>query len=118
MAQNIQKGKHMTKNDIALRIARDLDLHQTDMKRAVQLVLDNIIEILVTERRLELRNFGVFAVKRRKPRRARNPRNGDQVMVPERNVITFKAGKFMEDRLNGRAASKEKEEGEEGKAQA
>ena len=49
------------------------------------------------EKRIELRNFGVFEVKRRAPRKARNPRTGDKVYVPSKNVVTFKPGKEMEE---------------------
>jgi nucleoid DNA-binding protein len=54
---------------------------------------------LVAEGRIELRNFGVFEVKRRAARRARNPRTGDPVPVPEKCVVTFKPGKEMEARV-------------------
>jgi hypothetical protein len=51
------------------------------------------------EGRIELRNFGVFAVKKRKPRKARNPRTGRPVKVPARLVVTFKPGREMEERI-------------------
>jgi hypothetical protein len=54
---------------------------------------------LLEERRIELRNFGVFEVKRRKPRKARNPRTGERVDVEAKNVVTFKPGKEMEERV-------------------
>ena len=91
----------MTKNDMVLKIAKEMGMHQTDIKRIVQMTLDGITEVLATEKRLELRNFGVFEVKLRKARKARNPRTGSEVMVPEHYSVTFKAGKFMEDRVNG-----------------
>jgi Bacterial nucleoid DNA-binding protein len=65
------------------------------------MTFDGIIEVLATEGRLELRNFGVYEVKTRKPRKARNPRTGQEVMVPARKSVTFKGGKFMTDRVNG-----------------
>jgi DNA-binding protein HU-beta/integration host factor subunit beta len=64
------------------------------VKQAVQLVLDGIIEVLVTERRLELRDFGVFEVRVRKARQARNPRTGAVVMVPAKAVVSFKPGRL------------------------
>ena len=45
--------------------------------------------------RVELRNFGVFVVKRRKPRRSRNPRTGEKIMVGERFTVTFKPGRAV-----------------------
>ena len=58
-------------------------------------MFDAIIETLATEGRVELRNFGAFAVKRRKARAGRNPRTGEKVSVPERLTVTFKAGREM-----------------------
>ena len=55
---------------------------------------------MVEEGRIELRNFGVFEVKRRRARKARNPRTGENVSVPERSVVTFKPGREMEERVN------------------
>ncbi len=89
----------MTKNDMVLQIAKEMDMRQTDIKRIVQMTLDGIIDVLAAEGRLELRNFGVFEVRSRKPRKARNPRTGQEVMVPERKVVTFKPGKLMEERI-------------------
>ena len=57
------------------------------------------VETLVEDLRIELRNFGVFEVKRRAARKARNPRTGDKVFVPEKFVVTFKPGKEMEERV-------------------
>ena len=52
------------------------------------------------EGRIELRNFGVFQVRPRAARKARNPRTGRQVEVPEKFVVSFKPGKIMEERVN------------------
>lgn len=85
----------MTKNDIVRNIASKLNIHQTIAKEIVQMTLDGIIDTLATEGRLELRNFGVFEMKKRKTRKARNPKTGEEVIVPERTVPVFKAGKVM-----------------------
>jgi nucleoid DNA-binding protein len=66
----------------------------------VQMVFDGIIETLQDEGRIELRNFGVFEVKRRRARKARNPRTGEGVNVPARMVVTFKPGREMEERVS------------------
>jgi nucleoid DNA-binding protein len=73
-------------------------LTQLATKEIVQWTFDAIIETLVAEGRIELRNFGVFEVKQRKPRKARNPRTGDRVDVAAKNVVTFQPGKEMEER--------------------
>ncbi|ODS67565.1 MAG: integration host factor subunit beta [Bordetella sp. SCN 67-23] len=87
----------MTKKEIVKKISEDISLTQLKTKDIVQRTLDAIIQTLVSEGRIELRNFGVFEVKRRAPRKARNPRTGDKVHVPSKNVVTFKPGKEMEE---------------------
>jgi nucleoid DNA-binding protein len=87
----------VTKKEIVKKISEDIGLTQLKTKDIVQRTLDAIIQTLVAEGRIELRNFGVFEVKRRAPRKARNPRTGDKVYVPSKNVVTFKPGKEMEE---------------------
>ena len=89
----------MTKKDMAKAIAEEMGLHQTQATEIGQRVFDGITETLVQEGRIELRNFGVFEVKKRKPRKARNPRTGEKVKVPARVVVTFKPGREMEERV-------------------
>ena len=87
----------MTKKEIVKKISEEIGLTQLKTKDIVQRTLDAIIQTLVAEGRIELRNFGVFEVKQRAPRKARNPRTGDKVYVPAKNVVTFKPGKEMEE---------------------
>jgi nucleoid DNA-binding protein len=89
----------MTKKDIAKAICEKTGVTQAQAREVVQGVFEGITETLVREGRIELRNFGVFEVRRRKPRRARNPRTGEKVAVPEKRVVTFKPGLEMEERL-------------------
>jgi len=88
-------------------------LTQLKTKEIVQQTFNAIVETLIEDGRIELRNFGVFEVKKRKPRKARNPRTGDKVYVPEKFVVTFKPGKEMEERvghmLEGAASTKKVE---------
>ena len=89
----------MTKKEIVKDIADILGLTQLKTKEIVQMTFDAIIETLVnnSDHRIELRNFGVFEVKQRAARKARNPRTGERVDVPPKNVVTFKPGKRMEE---------------------
>lgn len=89
----------MTKKDIVRMISEEVGLTQQQTKEIVQLTFDAIIETLAREHRIELRNFGVFEVKPRAARKARNPRTGQQVDVPRKHVVTFKPGKEMEARV-------------------
>jgi len=89
----------VTKKDIVRTIAEQIDLPQLRTKDLVQRTFDALIEALVKEGRIELRNFGVFEIKRREARMARNPRTGEKVPVQAKNVLTFKPGKEMEARV-------------------
>jgi nucleoid DNA-binding protein len=89
----------MTKKELTLAIAANLGLPQTLVRDAVQDVFNEIIEALITNGRIELRNFGIFQVKERKARKARNPRTGETVEVPSKYVVTFKPGQEMEERI-------------------
>jgi nucleoid DNA-binding protein len=89
----------MTKKDLARAIADEMGLSQLQCLKIVQRVFDTITETLVQEGRIELRNFGVFEVRKRKPRKARNPRTRQPVKVPARLVVTFKPGREMEERI-------------------
>lgn len=90
----------MTKKEIVRTISEEIGITQLKTKEIVQRTFDAIIDALVRERRIELRNFGVFEVKKRSARKARNPKTGDKVHVPEKFVVTFKPGKEMENRVN------------------
>ena len=103
----------MTKKEIVRTISEEIGLTQLKTKEIVQRTFDAIVETLVEDTRrlvnsgksdgtfgrIELRNFGVFEVKRRAARKARNPRTGDKVDVPEKFVVTFKPGKEMEEKI-------------------
>ena len=89
----------MTKKEMAKAIAEEMGLPQIQAQEIVQRVFDGITETLVQEGRIELRNFGVFEVKKRAARKARNPRTGQRVDVPQKFVVTFKPGKEMEEKV-------------------
>jgi len=95
----------VTKKEIVKQIAYEIGLTQTQTKEIVQRTFDLIIQTLVEsqDHRIELRNFGVFEVKLRRGRHARNPKTRQAVLVPPKLVVTFKPGKKMEEliaRLN------------------
>ena len=89
----------MTKKEIVKQISDKIGLTQLKTKDIVQQTFDAIVDALLEMGRIELRNFGVFEVKQRKARKARNPRTGDRVDVPPKYVVTFKPGKEMEERV-------------------
>jgi integration host factor subunit beta len=95
----LQENGTVTKKEIVKQISDRIGLTQLKTKEIVQQTFDAIVDTLIQERRIELRNFGVFEVKERKARKARNPRTGEKVDVPPKFVVTFKPGKEMEERV-------------------
>lgn len=85
-----------TKRDMIERIAESVGVTGLQARQIVQATLDDMIQTLAATGRIELRNFGVFTVKVSAPRKARNPRTGETVMIGERKTVKFKAGKMME----------------------
>lgn len=90
----------MTKKEIVKTISEEIGMTQIKTKEIVQKTFNAIVETLVADGRIELRNFGVFEVKKRAARKARNPRTGDRVDVPAKFVVTFKPGKEMEEKVH------------------
>lgn len=94
-----RENRVVTKKEIVKAISEETGLTQLKTKEIVQKTFDAIVETLVREGRIELRNFGVFEVKKRAARKARNPRTGERVDVAEKYVVTFKPGKDMEEQV-------------------
>src|SRR3954451_10527115 len=86
----------LTKRDLVTRISNETGLVQQQVLDVVQRTLDYIAESLSKGDKVELRNFGVFEVKIRKPRVGRNPNSpATDVPIPARAVVKFKPGKEM-----------------------
>jgi nucleoid DNA-binding protein len=92
-------GSMTTKREIIRTIAERAALTQAQTTEVVQMLLESVIETVLEEGRCELRNFGVFEVKSRRPRKARNPRTGETMLLPERQAVVFKPGRTFEERL-------------------
>jgi nucleoid DNA-binding protein len=85
----------MRKRGIVLKISQDTGIKQVVVKEVVQRTFNTILEALKNGDRIELRNFGIFQVKKRKRRIGRNPKTGQVVPVPERRTVVFKPGLEM-----------------------
>ncbi|MCX7887723.1 MAG: integration host factor subunit beta [Verrucomicrobiae bacterium] len=91
---------NITKRDLVTRISNDTGLIQQDVMTVVQKMLDYITDALVNGNSVELRNFGVFEVKLRRPRVGRNPKAPEtDISIPARAVVKFKPGKEMRERV-------------------
>jgi nucleoid DNA-binding protein len=101
LAISLQESGFMTKKEIAQTIAHATGLTALQTQVVVQKTMDAIIATLLTDRRIELRRFGVFEVKKRAGRKARNPQTGEKVFVSERLAVKFQPGSEMIERLRG-----------------
>ena len=94
----------MIKSELVLRVsAQSLHLYHSEVEKAVNAILDQIVSAMERRERVELRGFGAFSVRVRRPRSGRNPRTGAVVDVTEMFMPYFKSGKEMRDRINYRS---------------
>ena len=91
----------MNKSDLIIKVTSKYpDLYQKDANKIVNIFFSTLSLALTKSERIELRGFGVFDVKKREARIARNPKNGEMVAVPSKNIPFFRMGKAMKDRIN------------------
>ncbi len=101
-------GVTITKKELVNRIAEKTGVTKVVTKDIIQSFLDEIIEELGKGNRLEFREFGVFEVKSRAPRRAQNPRTLEKVEVPAKKVVKFKVGRLMKERVKALGMAEQK----------
>lgn len=93
----------MIRSELLQALAKENpELRAEDVERALDTFFDEIAARLAKGGRVELRGFGAFSTRQRDPRKGRNPRTGQSVDVPGKNVPYFKPGKEMRARLNTR----------------
>ncbi len=90
----------MTKAELIEFIAENADLTKADAGRALEAMLDGIVEGLKTKKKVTLVGFGTFSARDRKARPGRNPQTGETVQISARIAPTFKAGNKLKDALN------------------
>jgi len=90
----------MTKADLVEEVSRVSDLTKKDAEVIVETVFASVIRALHGGDKVELRGFGSFRLRRREPRKGRNPKTGDRVDVPPKHVPYFKPGKELKDLIN------------------
>ena len=90
----------MTKAALVEEVARVTDLTKKHSEVIVDAVVHSIINALHRGEKIELRGFGSFRLRRREPRKGRNPKTGDRVDVPSKRVPYFKPGKELKDLIN------------------
>ena len=90
----------MTKAELVEEVSRVSDLTKKHSELIVDTVFQTIKDALHRGEKIELRGFGSFRLRRREPRKGRNPKTGDKVDVPPKKVPYFKPGKELKDLIN------------------
>tara|TARA_B100000965_G_C19482982_1_gene709461 strand:+ start:469 stop:774 length:306 start_codon:yes stop_codon:yes gene_type:complete len=93
-------NNNFTRDDIAESLHNEFGLTKKDCVIFVNDIIDIIIDGLETNGYVKIHNFGSFKIKRKKSRLGRNPKTKENVMIDERNVITFKASKNVLNYIN------------------
>jgi integration host factor subunit beta len=90
----------MTKADLIEEVSRLAELTRKDSEVIVETIFDGVVRALRTGDKIEIRGFGSFRTRQRKPRVGRNPKTGDRVEVPPKKIPFFKPSKELKDMVN------------------
>jgi integration host factor subunit beta len=94
----------MTKADLIEEVSRLAELTRKDSEVIVDTIFDSVVRSLRVGDKIEIRGFGSFRTRQRKPRVGRNPKTGDRVEVPAKKIPFFKPSKELKDLVNHSAA--------------
>jgi len=91
----------VTRSELIENIAKkNPNLLISEIEKIVNIIFSNITSSLAKGDRVEFRGFGVFSIHKREPRVAQNPRTGEKVKIGSRNIVHFKVGKELHEKLN------------------
>ena len=90
----------MTKADLIEEISRTGEMTRKDSESILETIFDSIVRALRRDEKIEIRGFGSFRTRQRKPRTGRNPKTGEKVDVPAKTVPFFKPSKELKDLIN------------------
>lgn len=93
----------MNKSELVDSIAEKSGLTKKDSEKALNAVLESIVDTLSSGEEVVLPNFGTFRVKLRAARKGRNPQTLEEIDIPEKNVVSFSAGKSFKERVENQA---------------
>ncbi len=95
----------MTKADLIDEVSRLAELTRKDSEVIVETIFDSVVRSLRAGDKIEIRGFGSFRTRQRKPRVGRNPKTGERVDVPAKKIPFFKPSKELKDLVNDSAAT-------------
>src|SRR2546421_13055527 len=90
----------MTKADLIEEVSRLAELTRKDSEIIVETIFDSVVRSLRVGDKIEIRGFGSFRTRQRKPRVGRNPKTGARVEVPAKKIPYFKPSKELKDVIN------------------
>src|SRR6185437_3091295 len=91
----------MTKADLIDEVSKLAELTRKDSEVIVETIFDSVVRSLRVGDKIEIRGFGSFRTRQRKPRVGRNPKTGERVEVPAKKIPFFKPSKALKDLVNG-----------------
>jgi integration host factor subunit alpha len=91
----------MTKSDIVEGIYQRVGVTKKRAAEVVALILDLMKDALEKGDKVKISGFGNFEIRKKDPRKGRNPQTGEEITISERRVLTFKASQVLKERLNG-----------------
>ncbi len=89
----------MTKSELLGTLANETGMKKKDVDNVLQVLRNTIYKTLKTEHKIKLDGLGVFQLKDRKARMARNPRTGEMVSVPAKKVVKFRVLKDLKEQV-------------------
>jgi len=98
----------MTKADLIEEVSRVLELTRKESEAIIDSIFDSFVKALRNGDKIELRGFGSFRTRQRRPRIGRNPKTGTRVAVPAKRIPFFRPGKELKDMVNNSAATVKK----------
>jgi integration host factor subunit beta len=98
--EGIRRENLMTKADLIDEVSRLAELTRKDSEVIVETIFDSVVRSLRAGDKIEIRGFGSFRTRQRKPRVGRNPKTGERVEVPAKKIPFFKPSKELKDLVN------------------
>ena len=95
----------MTKADLIEEVSQLTELTRKDSEVIVETIFDSVVRSLRVGDKIEIRGFGSFRTRQRKPRVGRNPKTGERVEVPAKKIPFFKPSQELKDLVNGQPAT-------------
>lgn len=90
----------MNKQEFITKVAEQTSLNKKQSEEAINAVLETIKGALADGEKVSFVGFGTFMVVRREARKGKNPRTGETIEIPAKNVPTFKPGKKLKDAVS------------------